>query len=38
MRPGLVNFPQVTLPDLEESCKVLADAFVRAVAVQQPMD
>jgi AcrR family transcriptional regulator len=38
MRPGLVNFPQLTLPDLEESCEVFADAFVRAVAVQQAPD
>jgi AcrR family transcriptional regulator len=36
MRPGLVNFPQVALPDLQESCHVFADAFVRAVAVPQP--
>ncbi|MGH3961614.1 TetR/AcrR family transcriptional regulator [Mycobacterium sp.] len=33
MRPGFVNFPQVALPDLQESCEVLADAFVHAVAV-----
>ena len=35
MRPGLVNFPQVALPNLDESCNVFADAFVRAVAVPQ---
>jgi AcrR family transcriptional regulator len=33
MRPGMANFPQVALRDLEEICDVLADAFVRAVAV-----
>ncbi len=33
MRPGLVNFPQVGIPDLEASCQAFADAFVRAVAV-----
>ena len=39
MRPGLVNLPQVALPDLQESCDVFADAFVRAVAVpQRPQD
>jgi AcrR family transcriptional regulator len=36
MRPGLVNFPHVALPDLHECCDVFADAFARAVAVQQP--
>jgi AcrR family transcriptional regulator len=35
MRPGLTNFPQVALPDLQESCDVLADAFVRAVIVPE---
>jgi AcrR family transcriptional regulator len=33
MRPGLANYPQVSLPDLDDSCDVLADAFVRAVEV-----
>lgn len=32
MRPGLVNFPQVGLPDLQDTCELFADAFVRAVA------
>jgi AcrR family transcriptional regulator len=32
MRPGLVSFPQVTSPDLAETCDAFADAFVRAVA------
>ncbi len=36
MRPGLINVPQLALPDLAESCDVFADAFVRAVALQQP--
>jgi hypothetical protein len=35
MRPGLAKFPQVALPDMQESCDVFADAFVRAVAVPQ---
>jgi AcrR family transcriptional regulator len=35
MRPGLENFPQVALPGLGETCDIFADAFVRAVAVQQ---
>jgi AcrR family transcriptional regulator len=32
MRPGLLNFPHVTLPDLHTSCQTLADAFARGVA------
>ena len=35
MRPGLVNFPQIALPELQESCDLLADAFVRVVAMPQ---
>jgi len=33
MRPGLGDFPQVALPDLQDCCDIFADAFVRAVAV-----
>ena len=33
MRPGLLNFPHVTLPDLHSSCQTFADAFARGVAV-----
>ncbi|OFJ54554.1 TetR/AcrR family transcriptional regulator [Mycolicibacterium grossiae] len=32
MRPGLSNFPHVTLPDLQESCGLFARAFVAGVA------
>ena len=32
MRPGLLNFPHVTLPDPYTSCQTLADAFARGVA------
>jgi AcrR family transcriptional regulator len=35
MRPGLSSFPHVELPDVAESCDLFADAFVRAVAVEQ---
>lgn len=34
MRPGLANFPQVALPELEAACDFFADAFVRAVATE----
>lgn len=33
MRPGLTNFPSVTLPDPQESCGLFARAFVAGVAV-----
>ena len=32
MRPGLTNFPQVDLLDLQGSCDAFADIFVRGVA------
>lgn len=35
MRPGLANFPHVTLPDLEDSCDLFADAFLGGVAVPE---
>lgn len=39
MRPGLANFPHVTLPDLDASCDFFAEAFVRGVACpEMPSD
>lgn len=32
MRPGLANFPHVSLPELQESCGLFARAFVLGVA------
>jgi AcrR family transcriptional regulator len=32
MRPGLMHFPHVVLPDLQDSCDVFAGAFVRGVS------
>ncbi|ULE34681.1 TetR/AcrR family transcriptional regulator [Mycobacterium sp. IDR2000157661] len=38
MRPGLGNFPQVVMPELDDACGMFAEAFVRAVATGRMPD
>lgn len=38
MRPGLGNFPQVALPELDDACEIFADAFLRAVTTDHVPD
>jgi hypothetical protein len=35
MRPGMANFPQVVLPELDAACDVFAMAFVLGVATDR---
>jgi hypothetical protein len=36
MRPAMTGLTFVELPDIQQTCDVFADAFVRAAAVEPP--